>query len=257
MSVEEQKFNDSKMKNKKTQEDEEKDIFKVFAKTVNENFNISINTGSIENCEPPDPDIKCGLNGEEIYFELTEAIDGNLKKSNDWQQELRKEINASLGNDCGICKKYSNALITMSPCKGFRAKPKFLSELIGVLNSLEYGFTGDVPARLSGIQRINITRGPFNCSLDLSVLTWFESKIENSIKMKFEKYPGSRYSEKKKVELLIYYGSWIGNVEDVYLRKVGEYIKNNLDSTCFKRVWIFQYPPGAVIYVFPGCGARK
>jgi hypothetical protein len=50
-------------------------VFLEFAKAAS----ISIDTSTVENCNPPKPDIRCNCDGEPVYFELSRILDAYMQ----------------------------------------------------------------------------------------------------------------------------------------------------------------------------------
>lgn len=236
------------MKNKSTKK--EIYIFKKFAKLCP----YSIDLRSIIKKEPPEPDISCSLSdGSIIAFELTEIIDKDLARSFNDSIRLKEAFNNELEQ---LEKNFNNALIYIVFNKEilFRRKKNSIQKIINYLLTLDKTAEGEFrPKDLIDIAKfITIGRGVIGPEIDVESSAWVDDPCKERIKRKFEK----KYeTESNNIELLAYYElqpKEPANILEYKLNSLKEFVKNNIKSSEFQRVWIYSTRGNKIIFVYPG-----
>ena len=237
------------VKNKSTKK--EIYIFKKFAKL----YPYSIDLRSIIKKEPPEPDISCSLSdGSIIAFELTEIIDEDLKRSNSDSKRIKEALNNELEQ---LEENFNNALIYIAFNKEilFRRKKNSIQKIINYLLTLDKAEEGEFkPKDLIDIIRfITISRGIKGPIIDVNSSAWIGDPLKERIKRKFEK---EYETESNNIELLAYYElqpKEPKNILEYKLNSLKEFIKNNIKSSVFQRVWIYSTRGNKIIFVYPSC----
>ena len=235
------------MKNKSTKK--EIYTFKKFAKLCP----YSINLSSIIKKEPPEPDISCSLSdGSTIAFELTEIIDEDLARSFSDSIRLKEAFNDELEQ---LESNFNNALIYIAFTEKFlfRRKKNSIQKIINYLLTLDKTTEGEFrPKDLIDIVKfITISRGVIGPIIDVESLAWIDNPCKESIKRKFEK---EYETESNNIELLVYYElqpKEPKNILEYKLNSLKKFVKNNIKSSKFQRVWIYSARENKIIFVYP------
>jgi len=237
------------MKNKSTEK--EIYIFKKFAKLCP--YSISLN--SIIKKEPPEPDISCSLlDGIIIAFELVEIIDEDLARSFNDSIRLKEAFNDELEQ---LEENFNNALIYIAFNKEilFRRKKNSIQKIINYLLTLDKTTEGEFKPKdlIDIVKFISISRGVIGPIIDVESFAWIDDPCEERIKRKFEK----KYeTESNNIELLSYYALQTKEPENILeykLYSLKKFIKNNIKSSVFQRVWIYSARENRIIFVYPSC----
>lgn len=237
------------MKNKSTKK--EISIFKKFTKLCP----YSINLSSIIKKEPPEPDISCSLSdGSIIAFELTEIIDEDLARSFNDSIRLKEAFNDELEQ---LEANFNNALIYIAFDEEilFRRKKNSIQKIINYLLTLDKTAEGEFrPKDLIDIVKfMSISRGVIGPIIDVESIAWIDYPCKEYIKRKFEK---NYETESNNIELLAYYElqpKEPKNILEYKLNSLKEFVKNNIISSEFQRVWIYSTRENKIIFVFPSC----
>jgi len=235
------------VKNKSTEK--EIYIFRKFAKLCP----YSINLDSIIKKEPPEPDILCSLpDGSIIAFELTEIIDEDLAGSFNDSIRLKEAFNDELEQ---LEANFNNALIYIAFTEGilFRRKKNSIQKIINYLLTLDKTAEGVFkPEDLIDIVKfITISRGVIGPIIDVESFAWIDDPCKECIKRKFEKV---YKTESNNIELLAYYELQPKEPENILeckLYSLKKFIKNNIKSSVFQRVWIYSARENRIIFVYP------
>jgi len=224
-------------------------IFKKFAKLSR----YSINPKSIVKKEPPEPDISCSLSdGSTIAFELTEIIDEDLKRSNSDSIRIKEAFNNELEQ---LEENFNNALIYIAFNKEilFRIKKNSIQKIINYLLTLDKTAEGEFRPKdlIDIIKFITIARGVIGPEIYVESVAWIDDPCIERIKRKFEK----KYeTESNNIELLAYYELQPKEPENILeykLNSLKEFVKNNIKSSAFQRVWIYSTREKKIIFVYP------
>lgn len=220
-----------------------------------------IDRNSIKSEDPPKPDISCNLlDGTTIAFELVECIDESIAQSFYDSLKLRKAFCDELENLPKEKKEklkanFRNASIYIAFIRGisFNKKkssiPIILDYLLTLGNIAEGKFNLRSHKNLNGVVRwINVSRGNFTGpEFDIEAVTSFGEPAKKRIKKKFEK----KYETEHKIDLLAYYELQPEIPENNWLPSVREFVKNNIKSSRFQRVWIYSTTQNRIIFVYP------
>lgn len=237
------------MKNKSTKK--EIYIFKKFAKLCP----YSIDLRSIIKKEPPEPDISCSLSdGSIIAFELTEIIDEDLIRSFSDSIRLKEAFNDELEQ---LEANFNNALIYIAFTEGilFRRKKNSIQKIIYYLLTLDKTTEGVFKPKdlIDIVKFISISRGVIGPIIDVESSAWVDDPCKERIKRKFEK----KYeTESNNVELLAYYELQPIEPESILeykLNSLKEFVKNNIKSSVFRRVWIYSIRKNKIVFIYPSC----
>ena len=235
------------MKNKSTKK--EIYIFKKFAKLCS----YSIDLMSIIKKEPPEPDILCSLSdGSIIAFELTEIIDEDLARSFNDSIRLKEAFNDKLEQ---LEENFNNALIYIAFNEGilFRRKKNSIQKIINYLLTLDKTAEGEFrPKDLIDIAKfITISRGIIGPIIDVESVAWIDDPCKERVKRKFEK----KYeTESNNIELLAYYElqpKEPDNILEYKLNSLKEFVKNNIKSSEFQRVWVYSVRKNKIVFIYP------
>lgn len=237
------------MKNKSTKK--EIYIFKKFAKLCT----YSIDLRSIIKKEPPEPDISCSLSdGSIIAFELTEIIDEDLIRSFSDSIRLKEAFNDELEQ---LEENFNNALIYIDFTEGilFRRKKNSIQKIINYLLTLDKTTEGVFKPKdlIDIVKFISISRGVIGPVIDIGSFAWIDDPCKERIKRKFEK----KYeTESNNIELLAYYELQPIEPESILeykLNSLKEFVKNNIKSSLFQRVWIYSVRKNKIVFIYPSC----
>jgi len=235
------------VKNKSTKK--EIYIFKKFAKLCS----YSIDLMSIIKKEPPEPDILCSLSdGSIIAFELTEIIDEDLARSFNDSIRLKEAFNDKLEQ---LEENFNNALIYIAFNEGilFRRKKNSIQKIINYLLTLDKTAEGEFrPKDLIDIAKfITISRGIIGPIIDVESVAWIDDPCKERVKRKFEK----KYeTESNNIELLAYYElqpKEPDNILEYKLNSLKEFVKNNIKSSEFQRVWVYSVRKNKIVFIYP------
>ena len=98
------------------------------------------------------------------------------------------------------------------------------------------------------VRWLSIGRGEFNGPLfDVPAVTSFADPAKERIESKFKK----EYEIKSKTELLAYYELQPDLPQNLRLPSVQKFVKDNIKSSIFQRVWIYSVRQNKVVFVYP------
>ncbi len=240
------------------QDEEELWFFKKFAKHCLPFFN---EISSIENQKPPKPDILCQCyDGTHLAFELVECIDSDLARDVNNSLKFKRIMEKALlklplNEASRFRSKYGNALISIVPNKGltFKKLSHSARQIIELLQHLNVNEKGDYDFRKDReignlISWIFISYDyPYGPEIELGTFTFVSDCCEKYIEKKFDK----RYETTCKIDLLAYYCLQPREPENLWLPAVEVFLKNNLGTSIFNRVWIYSSIDNKVLFVYP------
>jgi len=231
-------------------------IFKKFAGLVP----YQIDQDSIKKEDPPKPDISFILSdGSMKAFELVECIDKSLAKSLYSSWNLKKIFYDRLEKLPGEKKErfkinFKNALIYVAFVKGISANKKksAVSRIFDYLLTLENTAEGEFNLKSSKdlkdiVGWISINRGVGGPIFDVEAISSFSDPALERIKDKFNK----KYKIRSETDLLAYYELQPEIPENRWLPQVEEFIKNNIKTSVFQRVWIYSITKNRIIFTYP------
>ena len=210
---------------------------------------LDVAQGSIEKLQPPAPDIQCLLGADLTCFELVEILDSQLARAVGnaltFQQCLAAAANGQL-------PALTNALIFVSfvDTSTTAKKSDAIPTLMTTLQALPAGFHGDVSldtdSALRGVVRkMRVTRGEFVGPIfQVDAATFISDPVIERINSKLQK----QYKTSSRLELLAFYELHPTQRAEYQLPAVGEFVHNNLNSSQFDRVWVFDAENGVVLY---------
>lgn len=239
------------------QQKDEREIVEKFLETAE----IGIQANSIQFLEPPFPDVLCTLvGGETIAFELTETVDPNLARNVDLTVNVKGEMRNYFNNNMSPSEKEKLRKIFDNADLYFKfndrtSKSRFrqlLPAMFQVLLKCSSDAKGDIKKELlpAGVMQIRIERvarfgGPwFNAS---GLALYFLDKTIERISEKFNK----RYECNCPIELLVHSRIHSLPPNTLWLPDVQKFVVQQLDSSCFQRVWVFDYVESTIRYVYP------
>ncbi len=235
-------------------------VFKKFARVCP----YPIDFGSIEKRRPTEPDIFCKFrDGRPIAFEISECIDEGIARSiyDPLPLKLRQVFYTELEKLSKEEKQkfkinFSNASINVAFCKGVSKNKKLysiktiLKHLLTLKNGAEGNFDLTAQQNLKSIVgRIFIKQGPDEGpSFDIDPeAIWFSNPVVEQVKTKIDR----NYKSKYKTELLCYYELQPELPQNHWLPSLTEFVKTNLKSSSFRRVWIYSVTKNKIVYVYP------
>lgn len=230
----------------------EKCIFKKFAEIC------PLDIKSFESKDPPEPDILCELkNGENLAFELVEAVDNKIpqkdivieKAEKLWTEyynsklskEERERFDAVFSGcalSLALTDHASEKVIEKAVPLLLKKYQNSCRDQLGLIHHEQDGLP-------EGCERIRIepkeAKPIFRCSRASHISS---SLVIKAIKSKFEK----SYETKHSIHLLIHndHHSLFMNQSDTKT-----YIKKKFDSSPFYKIWIFDYLQNKIDFVFP------
>lgn len=149
--------------------------------------------------------------------------------------------------------KYKNALIYIAFNKKYplirrkRSIPQIIIYLLNLNNNQmkrDEIEINDCPE----IKWFNIRRGVFvGPKFRVKGVTSFGEPILRKIKGKFNK----NYQTKNKIDLLAYYSLQPEIPKNHWLPETVDYIKDNIATSPFNRVWIYSYTKNKILFLYP------
>jgi hypothetical protein len=219
---------------------------------------LAVDTESVENRTPPEPDIVCQISGRGMVgFELTELIDqefmARLGLMGRTQRHLAEAWRTGLSSteSSEFRRKYANALLHFVYREGTTLR-KREAVTIPVLQTLlrladDFGGTvGDLPDFSSVLREIRISRGSFTGPvLDVDSSGWLGDPAAAACRKKLSKTYECAYP----VELLAYIEIDLLPPEDAWKVAVAE-LANEFAASQFERVWVFDRGSKCVRYTW-------
>ena len=239
------KFNSESMANK--QDADELRVFRLFV----ESAGLAVSPESIQKRQPPDPDIQCELGDHGCTgFELVEIVDSDLARAVGNQLTFQQRLSDAAANH-GL-RGLSDGLIFVSfvHTSTVAQRSGAILRLMVLLQELPAGFRGDIPlpddAVLRGIVRkVRVTRGEFvGPCFQVDGATFISDPVIERIEGKFRK----KYATTNRLELLAFYELHPTQRAEYQLPGIEEFVRNNLQSSQFSRVWIFDAENRTVLY---------
>jgi len=240
------------------QKEIEKKVFKAFCNVGD----LPINIDSIENRNPPEPDIVCEVTGIGLLaFELTEII------NSDYANNLNKQIYSinilsdyystlSMDQKKQFDKLYMNAMIFprfQEECTMNKRK-KVLPIIFEHLLSLDVKFEGITFENTDKYRRIlsgiKITRGIFKGPLfDSNFATLFNDPTLPAIISKFNN--SGSYKSEHPIHLLGYFDLQTRIPEEILLPSIGNFCEESIQKSKFVKIWIFDFQKGEIVFTYP------
>ena len=212
---------------------------------------LDVAPGSIEKLQPPEPDIQCLLGGKgPTCFELVEIIDSQLARAFGNSLKFQQRLSDAAAN--GQLPALTDALLFVSFVHTSTAAQRggAIPTLMTTLQALPAGFHGDVSLDTDGalrgvVRKMRVTRGEFVGPIfQVDGATFISDPVIEQIDGKLKK----RYATSSRLELLAFYELHPTQRAEYQLPAVGEFVRNNLNSSKFSRVWVFDAENGAVLY---------
>ena len=239
------------------QKQDEITIFKKFVSVCP----YKIDLATIEQCDPPSPDIFCSIvDGNIRHFELVECIDSSIAKQLSTSIDFRTACldgikNLFITQQEIFNTKYNNASIYIffhSDVAGNKKKEIIVS-LLNCLLLLKDEFVGEIhldeeKSLNKLIKKIHIARGSFNGpSFDSNNGGSFSDPTLERIVDKFRK----NYQLQGNLDLLAYYDIQPLLRESIWLPKVKKHVEENMQQSQFSGVWIYSVHENRIIYSYP------
>lgn len=230
-------------------------IFKCFASVCG----LAINDKKIEKRDPPEPYIKCEINGiGKITFELTELIDRGfanmVRKQYDTKNELDKYYSKLPGNlKDDFAHLYSDAIIFIhfNNLLSLRQRKQMFPRIFQHLLGLNKGFEGDTlkhdPKYRNKLEWISVSRGVNGPLFDDVPVTWIGDPTIPAIETKFKKI----YSTNYPLYLLAYIDLNPMFPDRIWLPKAKEYVESNIRQSQFEKTWFFDFHKKEIKYSYP------
>lgn len=245
--------------------DKEVRVFKKFAKVCP----YPIDFDSIEKREPPEPDIFCKFrDGSPIAFEMSECIDEGIARSIFDPLDLKRALDTELEKlpnkkKQRIKTNFSDAVISVAFGKGISKDKKrssiktIFDYLLTLKNRADGEFDLKLQPSLKGIiRRISIKRGFDSLSFDIEPeAIWFSNPVVERIKTKF--FDKTYKPKCNRIELLCYYELQPELPKNRWVPAVENFVKSNLKSSMFERIWIYSFIQDKIIYVYPDLQKTK
>ena len=242
----------------KKEKQKSKNEIRIF-KNFTELCPYSIVPDSIINKKPPEPDILCKLlDGTNIAFELAISTDESFTKLSYLTEKMEKifyeKIEKLPKNKKEKFKNnFKNAEIFINFNKQLlKAKIntiilKIIEHLLNLENKYEgkvlFPSTSDLKSiiHVLNIFRKNIEYPNIRCVFMSSISNPFKEVVKRKFLKNYE-------TSADKIELILYYADIFGYP---YLEKTEEFIKNNIKTSEFKRVWIYSVTSNKIKFVCP------
>lgn len=218
----------------------------------------------IDKRKPPEPDILCETETEgEIAFELTQLVDKDYSQSLSDNLTIRKAFDSEIERLGSAKNERFNSLYKGASIKAdFHPKtscavctgtiPKLVDFLLERPQSIR-GFV-ELPAPLRKvICELHICRDSADDPAGLFLFNLangceVSDPTRDQISKKFKR---DKYTSSVPVELLAYYEIQPVFPNAFWLCPLKKYVHNNLQSSPFRRVWIFDWKTKAILFEFP------
>lgn len=228
------------------QDADELRIFRLFV----EASGLAVNLETIQKRQPPEPDIQCEI--RELgctSFELVE-IDPQLARAFGNQLRLQSEL-SDAAETHGL-SGFSDALIYVRflNTSGSAQRNNAIPLILAMLQQLTPGFQGTVTIQddstlSAAVRSVRITRGDFvGPCFQVDGATFISDPVIERIQGKFSK----RYDAGNRLELLAFYELQPTQRAEMRLPEVEAFVRNNLHSSQFSRVWILDAGRRAVLF---------
>ena len=212
-----------------------------------------------EKRNPPEPDILSKLDdGTSIAFELVQVIDKKAAYISNASSKLQKGLNDYFNNlpkeEKSIFEsKYKNTSIYITINEEFDlCKKKYITKTIfDSLLSLESNFEGEleIPDVDNLILLIYIKR---NCLVDSQFLVFsLNDEVKAVLNNIDKKFNNEKYKSDSNMELVAYYNLGQDSTFDCFKQEAIDLIKDKINESLFKRVWIYSIQQNKILYVYP------
>jgi len=242
--------------NHSNQQNDERGIVEKFLQTAE----IEIQANSIQSREPPYPDVRCMLDGgKTIAFELTETVDPDVALNQDLSVNVKGEMRNYFDDILSPSEKeklrniFDNGDLHFIFNDGTR-KSRFrqlIPDIFHVLLRCPSDMKGDIERESlpTGVKRICIERvarfgGPW---FNRPAAQCFSDTTKERINEKFNK----QYECDCPIELLVHSRIRSLPPNTLWSHDVQEFVVQQLDSSPFQRVWVFDYVESEIRYVYP------
>ena len=229
------------------QDADELRIFRLFVEAAG----LPVASQSIKKLQPPKPDIQCEL-GEHgsTCFELVQVIDAGLARAVGnqitFQQRLSEaaERKALRGFSDGLI--YVRFAVTATSSQ----RNRVIGPLLALLQELPNGFVGNVPLEDGSVlgpsvRSLRVSRGRFvGPCFQVDGTTIISDPVVKRISGKFRK----RYGTSHRIELLAFYEFQPTQRAKFQLPAVEAFVRENLNSSPFSRMWVFDAGNKTVLY---------
>ncbi len=239
-----------------TKANREKEIFELFAVAST----LAIDTSSIENRKPPEPDIRCRLdNGETVAFELTELIDEQhmerLAKTANTKDALYNHYENYLSSDQRklFDLLYNHAFLHFdfsidSKLKERRNKFNFIFDLLlSCPEPLSEFEIRHCPKLMPILDTIRVSKSRINGPLfDVGNFGRLGDPTKPAILKKLYK----KYECNYPIELVAYINWQLLPPEEVWKHAVNSAAKN-LSSSQFRKIWVYDLVNDKIEFIHP------
>ena len=220
---------------------------------------MQLQPDGISSLDPPWPDVLCTLiDGSQVCFELTEAVDPDLVKNwafaADFKEQMTEHFEKMSADERGTLKRlFGNADLSFDfdrPVSKSRLNA-LLPDIFAFLLRCTEGLSGDLATDglPKGVNRVRVPRrgsaGPgFNASglaRPVRDTTW------DRLAAKFEK----DYRRDHPIELLVHSLTHRLLPDPFWLEEAREFISSTIGQSPFRRVWFFDYNARVIRFVYP------
>lgn len=237
---------------------EDINVFEEFARCAG----LGVIPGSIEKREPPEPDIRCEIQGEgPVAFELTESIDGEhvakpYADAETLREAIEKEFKAlPCQTAADLRRRLGDAIVHVEfdPARTLREKRAIIPSLLESLRAVPADFEGTAQrsdfSLPEGVLSLIIKRcgsGLFSGEphFDVDAGGAFADRTPERIEAKLAK----TYQTDAPIELLVHFGTMPVLPEELWLPAVRRLFR---DGSYFRRIWIFDRKTERVVYRWP------
>jgi hypothetical protein len=231
-----------------SQAESERIVFDRFAGAAQ----LRVIPGTVENRQPPEPDIYCEIEGLGLVgFELVEIIDSDLARFSSDQISVEAALNAASASP--DLAAYSNALIFVRYVDDASARRRrdAIPSLFAFLRTLAPGFAGDIripagDALARVVRSIGVTRGTFQGPhFQVEAGGFIGDPIVDRVAGKLTKQYGTAH----RLELLGYYESHpVAPGGGMWMKSLESYVQGQLAASQFSRVWIFDVGQDRILF---------
>lgn len=239
------------------QEKEELEIFSQFMTVAL----LPVLPDSTEKRDPPEPDILCQVEGRgPVAFEMVELIDQSLARRTFDQIKLIEALYTSCEDlpvveSSRMQENLGNAFVNCAFAghASFRMRKAAIPFILHRLQEIPSDFEGQVEVKGkegSGVDtKVTIRRGNlvgpcFNVVSGGS----FSDPTLNRIRQKIEE---KSYKTSAPIELLGYYELQPVLSDSIWLPRVTDYVRQNVQNSQFRRIWIFDVRRNQLKVIYP------
>jgi len=221
---------------------------------------LPVEANSVEKRKPPDPDILCVMSGKgSIAFELVELVDpdfaeriGLMFKTKTMLQKCFENLPET--NRRHFESKYNNALLhfRFRDKTSLRNRQKSLEAAYKHLLTLDADFEGQTyhdQDQGKILRSVIIRRGEFvGPVLDPESVGSVGDPTWDTLQKKLNK----KYATDHPVELLAYIDIHPMLPDNIWLPQVSDFVKTSVDTSKFRRIWIYDVHKNSIRYKYPG-----